>query len=65
MTAADGDTLDWVAQFSFGPLGEIDAALSITGGTGRFANASGGATGLVALDADLMFTLNLEGTISY
>jgi len=65
ITAADGDTLDWIAQFSFGPLGEIDAALTFTGGTGRFANVSGSATGLVALDADFMFTLNLEGTISY
>lgn len=65
ITAADGDTLDWVAQFQFGPLGEIDAILTFTGGTGRFAAATGSATGLVALDADFMFTLNLEGTIAY
>jgi len=65
MTAADGDTLDWIAQFQFGPIGEIDALLTFTGGTGRFAGASGSASGLVALDADFMFTLNLEGTIAY
>jgi hypothetical protein len=65
MTAADGDTLDWTAQFQFGPLGEIDAVLTITGGTGRFAGASGTASGLVALDADFMFTLNLDGQIAY
>jgi hypothetical protein len=65
MTAANGDTLDWVAQFQFGPLGEIDALLTITGGTGRFTGASGSASGLVALDPDFMFTLNIEGTIAY
>ena len=65
MTAANGDMLDWVAQFQFGPLGEIDAILNITGGTGRFTGASGTASGLVALDADFTFTLDLEGTIAY
>jgi hypothetical protein len=65
ITAADGDTLDWVAQFQLGPLGEIDAVLTITGGTGRFTDAGGSATGLVGLDPDFMFTLNIEGTIVY
>lgn len=65
ITAANGDTLDWVAQFVFGPLGEIDALLTFTGGTGRFTGASGSASGLVALDPDFMFTLNLAGTIAY
>jgi hypothetical protein len=65
ITAADGDTLDWVAQFQFGPLGEIEAVFTITGGTGRFTGASGTAAGPVVLDPDFMFTLNLEGTITY
>jgi len=65
MTAADDDTLTWVAQFQPGPLGEIQAYLTITGGTGRFASASGSASGPVALDPDFMFTINLEGTIAY
>jgi hypothetical protein len=65
MTAADGDALDWVAIFQQGPLGEIEATLTITGGTGRFTGASGGATGPVGLDPDFMFTLNLQGTIEY
>jgi hypothetical protein len=65
LTAADGDTLDWVAQFQFGPLGEIVAAFTITGGTGRFTGASGSAAGPVVLDPDFMFTLNLEGRIAY
>ncbi len=65
MTAANGDTLDWVAQFSTGPLGEIDAGFTVTGGTGRFEGATGEFAGPVVLDPDLMFTLNLLGTIAY
>ena len=65
ITAADGDTLDWVAGFQIGPLGEIVAAFTFTGGTGRFAGASGSASGPVALDPDYLFTINLEGTIAY
>ena len=65
LTAANGDSLNWVAQFQFGPLGEIEAALTITGGTGRFANASGVASGPVVLDPDFMFTFNLLGSIGY
>jgi hypothetical protein len=65
MTAANGDTLDWSAQFAQGPLGEIEATFTVTGGTGRFAGASGSASGPVALDPDYSFTLKLEGTITY
>ncbi len=65
ITAADGDTLNFVAQFNLGPLGEIEAAFQITGGTGRFDGATGSASGPVNLDPDFMFTLNLEGTINY
>lgn len=65
MTAANGDTLDWLAQFQFGPLGEIEAAFTISGGTGRFTGATGVAAGRVALDPDFFFTLELLGTIAY
>lgn len=65
ITAANGDTLDWSAQFSQGPLGEIEATFTFTGGTGRFEGATGTASGPVLLDADFMFTLNLQGTIAY
>jgi hypothetical protein len=65
ITAADGDTLSYVAGFQPGPLGEIEATFNITGGTGRFANASGSASGPVALDADFTFLLNLQGTIAF
>jgi hypothetical protein len=65
MTAANGDTLDWAAQFAQGPLGEIEATFTVTGGTGRFNGATGSASGPVALDPDFSFTLKLEGTITY
>jgi hypothetical protein len=65
MTAANGDILDWNASFQLGPLGEIEATFNFTGGTGRFVNASGTATGPVVLDPDFMFTINLLGTLSF
>jgi hypothetical protein len=65
MTAANGDVLNWNAYFQQGPLGEIQATFIFAGGTGRFVNAHGTATGPVALDPDFMFTLNLQGTLSY
>ena len=65
ITAANGDTLNYVAGFQPGPLGEIEATFTVLGGTGRFENASGSASGPVGLDADLMFSLNLEGTIAF
>ena len=61
--AANGDTLDWTAEFSTGPLGELEATFTFSGGTGRFTGASGSASGPVALDPDLMFLLTLQGTI--
>jgi len=64
-TAADSDTLDWTAQFGIGPLGEIQVTFTFAGGTGRFAGASGSASGPVLLDPDFMFVFTLEGTISY
>ena len=65
ITAADGDTLTYAAAFAPGPLGEIEASFTITGGTGRFENASGSASGPVTLDADFTFLLNLQGTIAF
>lgn len=68
MVAADGDSLDWVAQFFPGPLGEFQVIFTFTGGTGRFSGATGSATGPVGLDPndpDLLFTLNIAGSIAY
>ena len=63
--AADSDTVDWTAQFSIGPLGELQVTFTFTGGTGRLAGAGGSASGPVLLDPDFMFVFTLEGTISY
>jgi hypothetical protein len=59
------DTVTWAASFQQGPLGDIQALFTFTGGTGKFAGATGTASGPVILDPDFMFTINLEGKISY
>src|SRR5262245_2035356 len=67
MTAADGGTLSYVVTIELGgTYGEVTATVQITGGTGRFTGATGHAYGRLGLDFfDYMFTLDLEGTISY
>ncbi len=63
---ANGDSINWTAQFVFGPLGDIQATFDFSGGTGRFASATGTASGPVVLDTtDYMFTIALEGTITF
>ena len=61
----NGDTLDFTAFFSTGPLGEIEATFDIAGGTGRFAEAVGTASGPVTLDPDFMFLITAIGTLDY
>jgi len=63
--AANGDTLNFVAFFTIGPLGEIQAAFEIDGGTGRFAAASGSASGPVALDPEFMFVITADGNLEF
>jgi len=63
--AANGDTLEFTGAFVIGPLGEIEAALVFTGGTGRFVDASGEATGPVTLDPDFTFLITAIGTLDY
>jgi hypothetical protein len=71
LTASDdrhcavGEQIYWTAAFQQGPLGDIVATFTFSGGTGRFVNASGSASGPVVLDPDYMFTINLAGTITY
>ena len=65
ITAANGDTVNWSGIFQPGPLGEIEATLTFAGGTGRFEQLDGVASGPVALDMDFMFTLSLEGTVRF
>jgi len=63
MTAANGDTLNWTGLFQPGPDGEIEATLTLSGGTGRFEHLDGVISGPVDLDTEFMFTFDLEGTV--
>ena len=63
--AANGDMLNFTAFFSIGPIGEIQATFHIAGGTGRFADAVGTASGPVALDADFSFLIRAVGDLDY
>jgi hypothetical protein len=63
--AANGDTLDFTAFFSIGPLGQLEATFNIAGGTGRFAEAVGTASGPVTLDADFAFLIRAVGDLDY
>ena len=63
--AANGDTLNFTAFFTIGPIGEIEAAFNVAGGTGRFAEAVGMASGPVILDADFSFVIRAVGELDY
>lgn len=63
--AANGDTLDFTAFFAIGPIGEVEATFSIAGGTGRFADAVGTASGPVTLDTDFTFLIRAVGDLDY
>ncbi len=63
--APKNDSVNWTATFQQGPLGETLAFFTFTGGTGKYADATGSASGPVVLDAEFMFTINLEGSITY
>ncbi len=62
---ANGDTLNFTALFSTGPLGDIRATFDIAGGTGRFAEAVGTASGPVTLNPDLTFFISAIGHLAY
>ena len=63
--AANRDTLDFTAVFSIGPLGEIQASFNFAGGTGRFADAVGTASGPVTLDPEFTFLITASGHLDY
>lgn len=63
--AANGDILNFTAAFSFGPLGELEATFFISGGTGRFVDAVGLASGPVILDSDFTFVIRVNGNLNY
>jgi hypothetical protein len=62
MTANNEDSLNFSATFEPQPSGEIAVHMRFVGGPGRLFNATGEAFGTLALDADFMFALDLEGT---
>jgi hypothetical protein len=64
--AANGDTLDFTAFFSAGPLGQLEATFNFAGGTGRFAGAVGMASGPATLDpSNFMFLITALGNLAY
>jgi len=63
--AANGDMLNFTAAFIFGPLGELDATFSFAGGTGRFVDVVGTASGPVTLDPDFTFLISVTGHLNY
>ena len=65
MEAANGDTLDFTALFTIGPLGQLEATFNIAGGTGRFAEAVGTASGPVTLDDEFAFLIRAVGDLDY
>ena len=64
--AANGDALDFTAGFSMGQMGEISATFIFSGGTGRFEDAVGQASGPVTLNPDFSFVIDrMNGFINY
>ncbi len=65
ITAANGDTLNFTAGFSVGPMGELEATFFVSGGTGRFVDAVGMASGPVTLEPDFTFLISVNGNLNY
>jgi hypothetical protein len=64
-SCAGDNSIRYTAGFQFGPLGDLVATFVFSGGTGKFAHATGTASGPVVLDAAYMFTIVLQGSITY
>jgi hypothetical protein len=64
MIGASGDTVSFTATFEPQPSGEIVAYLTFLGNPGRrpLFLATGEGVGMLVLDDDYMFTLDIEGT---
>lgn len=65
IVSADGESLGFTGFFSIGPTGELQATLNFNGGTGRFAGASGTASGPVTLNPDFTFLITASGNLEY
>lgn len=64
-TAANGDELACTLTGQFGPANAAAGEYVITGGTGRFADASGGASFSVSMTGATTFRVNFTGDISF
>jgi len=62
ITAANGDTLNFVANFT-GLIPPIDATFTFAGGTGRFVDAVGSSFGPVDFHPDFTFEISTRGSI--
>ncbi|MBZ5640146.1 MAG: hypothetical protein LAO51_15475 [Acidobacteriia bacterium] len=65
ITVSETDTLHWYGGFETGPAGGLQAVIRFAGGTGRYVQIQGTVVGPVAMDADYMFTMDLEGTVFF
>ena len=64
ITAANGDTLNFVASFT-GLIPPIDATFTFAGGTGRFVDAVGSSFGPVDFHPDFTFEISTRGALEY
>lgn len=64
LEAANGDTLNFVASFS-GLIDPITATFTFAGGTGRFVDAVGSASGPVTFNPDFTFLISTRGALDY
>lgn len=64
LEAANGDTLNFVASFS-GLIDPITATFTFAGGTGRFVDAVGSASGPVTFNPDFTFLISTSGGLDY
>jgi len=65
ITAANGDMLNFMAGFVIGPAGDLEATFFFSGGTGRFVDAVGSASGPVTLEPDFTFVISVRGNLNY
>lgn len=63
-TAANGDQLSGIVEGGFISPTTATGAYTFTGGTGRFANASGRADFVVSAPDGIHFSVEFEGTVS-
>ena len=63
-TAANGDQLSGTVAGQFTSATTVAATYTFTGGTGRFANATGEADALLSTEDGVNFTVQFDGSLS-